>query len=1310
MNYQKRATQNIKIYFIGSFILIVLFILIYFYLKEQYNRIEEEAFEQLKKISAIKTESIINFINEEKYDLEQLVNSDFFRYKFIDYVTSGTKVQEFYKFLNDVKTIKHLEDIVFINNDGNIVFSFFIPDRKIDSITIKEYKNSNPSKIWIDIYKNQKSNIIYAFQFPVFLDKEKKQKLIGYIRFQYDALNSLIPRIDYFEPNSSKEILLLKNEENELIYLSYLRKIPVKPYQLRQIQSLDEIKILNSNEEIITFDGLDYSGTHVLAVFQKIPGTNWILMTKQDRLEVYQKYRDQAIFTIIVTFLILALIFTVFRLIIYRHNITQKLIEHELKKSRDSLVIELEMISNQVSDAIFILNSKGEIIKTSKSVEKIYGFKPEELKGKTIDIVCVVNEMNELFERFKNIEKSENYIYESVHRKKDGSLFDVEVNARSFKIGEEEFFIGSVRDISERKKTLNELERKLEVEQFLTEIASEMININYENFESNISLILGKIANFIKVERIRFFKKDDKSNLFNCELEWCKPGLEEFKEELQFLNIKTEFPYLYSIITNGKTFKCEDIDLLPDEAFNEKRELHRQGIKALCWKPLIFNGELKGFISCSTSNQKLEWKKEFDLLLNLFSEILINTLIKVDFETKLSTSEKRFKKLVENSSDVVTIISKDFRNIYISPSVKNVLGYSVEERLNQNPLELIHPDDLELINETLNSISNLGDKRTIQFRVRHKLGHYIWIEATLTNLYDDPLVNGLLVNYHDITDIKEAYKKLQESEERYRMLAEESGDVLYTLNYSTMKYEYLSPVIEKLTGYAPEEIQKIGFSNIVESISLILSPEKTINEIRETRIKGETGEYLADYKIKTKSGETKWVRDHSFPLLDSNGKLAGSIGILTDITEIKKIEDEIKKRESYLAALVDIQKSLIFLHDLNEFYNYMIEKLGKVSGASRCYVFVNSKDDSGKLLMSQVAEWCAEGVTPQINNPELQNLPYDVLGFDLYKEFQEVGYWAKIVEDLPEPAKSILQSQDIVSILLIPIMIQDEFYGFIGFDDCLSKREWSHMEIEILRSAATSISLAIESKRKQEEIIRAKDELIEANRLKSGFISLISHEIRTPLNSIIGFNEILRERFFNPEDKELIQFFDAIKNNSMRLLNTINQLLEISRLNAGALKVNIENLNLNNYISKVCKSLKVLADEKNLNLNCLLPEEDLIVLADEYCLHGILENLITNAIKYSERGTIEVSANAYKDYIELKVKDEGIGISEKYLKHLFNPFSQEDVSYKRPFEGTGLGLAITKKYVDLIGGEIRVESQKGIGTTFIVKLRKAKVE
>lgn len=1303
----KTINKRFLIGFLTTFVLVV--ILISFYLQHEYQKVKESKFEDLKNLSSIKLEALLNYINEEKYKLNQLINSEFFKTNFSEFLSAKKSINEINKFLFDVKSLKHLEDIVFINPEGKILFSFNVLDNIIDTITTNLFSEVTPSKVLIDIYKIRKSDIVYIFQFPFYENTKSGEKLLGFIRFQFDALNTLIPRIEFIDPGSSKEILLLKYEGNKLIFLSYLKGMPIKPLNLSQeLNEFDCFKKKLDENSICNFEGLDYAGNPVLAVVHKIPNTNWLLMTKQNKSEINDSYRNQVI---PVTIFILGSFLLVGFSYLIIHNTYQKIQfkkELELKKSKHSLEKELEMISTQISDAVFVLNSKGEIIKASKSVEKMYGYKVEEILGKTVDIICMNDEASQLQESFKIIQQSENYIYESTHRKKDGSFIDVEVNSRSFKINGDSFIVGSVRDITERKRTLEEIQRKLEVEKFLTEIASEMINLNLENYEENFLSILNRLGGILKVDRIRFFLKQPQTNLFDCKFEWCSLGIPTYKERLQYMNLSEEFPFFYKIINKGLSFKCSDIQMLPEEAKNEKEELLFQGIKSIFWKPLKFKEETFGVISFSSTSTFKKWTNEDEVIINIFSEISINTLNKIEFERKISESEKRFKKLVENSSDVTLIVSKDFKNLYVSPAVVNILGYSAQERLNQNPLDLVHPDDVQLVLSAVNSLEATNQKVTIQFRVKHKLGHYIWIEATITNLLDEPLINGYLVNYHDITEKREAYLKLQESEERYRLLAEESGDVLYKLNYSTMKYDYISPVIKELTGYTPEEINEIGFRNIIDEIYLFLHPDRNVQDIKDLRVKGLTGEYLADYKIRKKDGTLKWVRDHSFPVYNQEGKLYGSIGILTDITEIKKREEEIKKRELYLETLVDIQKSLIFLHDLREFYNFMLPKLGRLCDVSRCYVFENSRDESGKLLMSQIAEWCAEGITPQIDNPQLHNLPYDELGFDLMGILVNNGYWEAIVKNLAEPTKSILESQNIMSILLIPIMIQDEFFGYIGFDDCLKERTWSQMEIEILKSAAASISLAIESKRKQEEVIKAKDELIEANRLRAGFLSILSHEIRTPLNLIMGYNEVLQERFYNPDDSELQLYFNSIKNNSLRLLNTINQLIEISKLNAGMFSVQMKNLDLKKYIIEACNNMKIKADEKKLKLNCILPEEDLIVEADDYCLHGILENLIMNAIKYSKQGEIKISANAKQNWAEIKIKDEGEGISEEYLKHIYKPFSQEDVSYKRRYEGAGLGLAITKKYVELIGGDITIESKKGVGTTVYVKLRRIK--
>lgn len=241
-------------------------------------------------------------------------------------------------------------------------------------------------------------------------------------------------------------------------------------------------------------------------------------------------------------------------------------------------------------------------------------------------------------------------------------------------------------------------------------------------------------------------------------------------------------------------------------------------------------------------------------------------------------------------------------------------------------------------------------------------------------------------------------------------------------------------------------------------------------------------------------------------------------------------------------------------------------------------------------------------------------------------------------------------------------------------------------------------------KKAEEEIQLAREKAEEANRLKSGFLAVMSHEIRTPLNVILGYNGVLRDLFDDPSNPKLTMYFNSIEKGSLRLLNTVTQILDMSRIVAGEFEINLCPLSMNSAITSNYNQLKVLADKKKLGINLKLPKTDIKVIADGYCLDGVLINVLNNAIKYSHKGTIEVRLDVEKDFAVCTVKDEGIGMSEEYQKHLFQTFSQEDVSISRPYEGTGLGLALTNEYIKLMNGEIQIESAKGVGTKVTFKL------
>ena len=232
--------------------------------------------------------------------------------------------------------------------------------------------------------------------------------------------------------------------------------------------------------------------------------------------------------------------------------------------------------------------------------------------------------------------------------------------------------------------------------------------------------------------------------------------------------------------------------------------------------------------------------------------------------------------------------------------------------------------------------------------------------------------------------------------------------------------------------------------------------------------------------------------------------------------------------------------------------------------------------------------------------------------------------------------------------------------------------------------------------------MEAKQQAEEARKLKNNFLSNMSHEIRTPLNGILGStaNLILQ----NSRNNELVEQLEIIMLSGERLLNTINNILDMSRLVANKMDVKLEKTNLNDFISLILIPYKALAIKKGLLLTLKQETKPLMAKIDKKYFELIVTNIVENAIKYSDQGLIRITLRSDHKYLYLCVQDNGIGISESYLNKLFTPFEQESFGYDRKFEGSGIGLTITKNIVDLLSGEIKVDSKKGEGTLVNVTL------
>ncbi len=235
-------------------------------------------------------------------------------------------------------------------------------------------------------------------------------------------------------------------------------------------------------------------------------------------------------------------------------------------------------------------------------------------------------------------------------------------------------------------------------------------------------------------------------------------------------------------------------------------------------------------------------------------------------------------------------------------------------------------------------------------------------------------------------------------------------------------------------------------------------------------------------------------------------------------------------------------------------------------------------------------------------------------------------------------------------------------------------------------------------------LMKAKEQAESADRLKSAFLATMSHELRTPLNSIIGFTGIILQGLSGAINEEQAKQLTMVKNSANHLLSLISEILDISKIEAGQLKVSAEPLDMRLSVHKVVQSIRPLAERKGLSLLVEIEDNMATITSDVRRVEQVLLNLLSNAVKFTERGNIRVSCGVENGRCLTCVTDTGIGIKQEQLEHLFKPFYQVDTGISRKYEGTGLGLSICKRLIELMGGSMRVESSQGKGSTFCFAL------
>lgn len=383
-----------------------------------------------------------------------------------------------------------------------------------------------------------------------------------------------------------------------------------------------------------------------------------------------------------------------------------------------------------------------------------------------------------------------------------------------------------------------------------------------------------------------------------------------------------------------------------------------------------------------------------------------------------------------------------------------------------------------------------------------------------------------------------------------------------------------------------------------------------------------------------------------------------------------------------------------------------LQQMGCAAQVDRVYVWGDRIGDDQLRYCDQLYEWSG-GATPQQERGIVQNISYTTIIPRWMEAFANDQCLSGPVREMPAIERPLLEQQEILSLLVAPISLDEEAWGFIGMDDCHHERIWTSSEEHVLRAAGVLVATAIRRYRLISALKMAKEKAEDATSAKSEFLARMSHEIRTPMNAILGLTYLSLQLEMNPT---LHGHLGRIRTAASNLLSILNDILDFSKIEARKLELEDVPFNLKQEVAAVLDVVTIRAREKGIGCTCCIaPNVPLGLCGDATRIRQILLNLAGNAVKFTESGGIRVEVDVFnlgRDTVTLcfSVEDSGIGLSPSELGRLFSPFTQSDGSISRRYGGTGLGLVICKELVEMMGGHMMVESEPGRGSTFTCTL------
>jgi PAS domain S-box-containing protein len=651
-----------------------------------------------------------------------------------------------------------------------------------------------------------------------------------------------------------------------------------------------------------------------------------------------------------------------------------------------------------------------------------------------------------------------------------------------------------------------------------------------------------------------------------------------------------------------------------------------------------------------------------------------------------------------NAMPGISRLDPEGRYVHVNEVYAGMLGYEPSELIGTEWKPSVHPDDRENAIAAYNRILS-EDKAEFEARAVCKDGSVFYKHVLMVKILDD---DGNFVGHHcfmrDITERKRAEAALQAAKEYAATLINSSLNMIISVDANRKIVEF-NRAAEEAFGYNKAEV-------LGQPVDLLYADPSEGSLVSGALLKH--GRFSGEIGNRRKNGETFYSYLSASVVRDGNGNIVGGMGISWDITERKRAEEI---RKGLYRASLEIQEPL----RLKDRLDRLLQTAKDVLNLDRVNILL--ADPEGRLLQAVDSLGTEEPL-------EEIRVPIGPEGGAIAQAYltKQAIFWdgrSSVPEELrlksPYDQIEAFRSRVFAN---VPLIVQGKAIGVLGADRKHSRRPFEPAMRELLQLFASQAALAIEHARFYEsleaqvqertrELRAANLELERASRFKSEFLANMSHELRTPLNSILGFAELLEDQNFGPLNEKQLRYVHNVWTSGRHLLDLINDILDLSKVEAGRMEIAPQCFALTEVLSAVLAMVRLAATRKQMSLTCEIAPQVTTITADPVRFKQIMYNLLSNAIKFTNGGgRVTVAARVVDGaFVEIAVTDTGIGIRAEDLPKLFQEFTQIDSFLGKQHVGTGLGLALTKRLVELHGGKIWAESLgPGQGTTFTFTL------